>query len=440
MAGRRSPERGPPPEEGDDDAGLAASRQEKRSQWDVSVVVPAVSSKNSSSDPPRRRGDVASTATGAVLALQMANPIGAKRHREIYVGNLAPAATKASVLKDLFQNLMASVPSFDATAGPAVAQVQICSTGMYAFVEFRDETLATTALKFHGLDVSGRSLKIGRPGGYVEPALPAPGLEVPTDVLRALGISGVGSTYVAGSGPIGLVLKKQRELYVGNLPALADVTSVRDFMTRPLNTALGSTESVDTPVIVHVEFDPSRKFCFVEFKDDRAATVALHLFSNVDFGGKLLKVGRPSGYTEYIAAAAVPSPLASSAAITKAILATTAPPPVIAPAPTTTIISAPHRPTQTLNVRPPFVTNNPVPGHYNNRPQSLMPFAAGFPAPHMHQPFPYTAAPPPLQFMAPPFPQRPKPPPFLLAPHHFPPRNSTTNSNNHPFFPTTFGT
>lgn len=219
-----------------------------------------------------------------------------KKQREIYVGNLTQGALTAPALAELFESLMKSIPSFNAAHGPAVTNTQICSNGMYAFVEFRDERLASTAMKFHGLQVAGRAIKIGRPGGYVEPPTgPAPSLDVPLAVLDELGVSGVASSFSPAAGAVGLALKKQRELYVGNLAAGAVTPHMlRQLFTPPLQAALGCSDAV----VVHVELEQNGKFAFVEFKDEATATLALQFFNNCDLCGRPLRLGRPSGYVD----------------------------------------------------------------------------------------------------------------------------------------------
>ena len=236
-----------------------------------------------------------------------------RKQCEIYVGNLTQGVVTAPMLRDLFGSLVSALPAFDPSKGPAVTNIQMCSNGCYAFVEFREESLASTALKFHGLEVAGRRIKIGRPTGYVVPPTgDVPGLDVPADVLRELGVSGQPSTYQPAPGPGGTQAKKQRELYVGNLAqGLVTVEMLRELFTEPLRAALGG--AADDPVL-HIELEASGKFGFVEFRDEHTATLALGLFNNMDLCGRPLRVGRPQGYIDAAGAVtgAIADPFAAS--------------------------------------------------------------------------------------------------------------------------------
>mmetsp|Transcript_20009 Transcript_20009/g.62910 ORF Transcript_20009/g.62910 Transcript_20009/m.62910 type:complete len:268 (+) Transcript_20009:39-842(+) len=251
-------------------------------------------SPSSSPEPRRKRKSKWDDGAGAVPAVS-------KKQREVYVGNLN-GSMSAEALRELFEQLMRAIPGYEASS-PAVTNVQLCQNGSYGFVEFRDEQVASTAMKFHGLQIGGRAAKIGRPGGYAEPPTGhAQALDVPAAILEELGVSGVASSYTPAAGAVGLAMKKQRELYVGNLTAGA-VTAplLRNFLTKPLQSAIGSQE----PLIMNVELEASGKFAFVEFRDEHTATLALQLFNNVDLCGRQLRLGRPSGYIDPLGGAAL---------------------------------------------------------------------------------------------------------------------------------------
>ncbi|KAJ1458890.1 hypothetical protein M885DRAFT_613798 [Pelagophyceae sp. CCMP2097] len=191
--------------------------------------------------------------------------------KRCYFGNLAQGLYGND---DLYQSLLSSLPSLDSTRGAPVADVQLCSNGCYAFVKFRDEQFASTAMKFHGLEIAGRPIKIGWPSGYVAPATGVDSLPVPDAVLRELGVPGVASN----------------ELFSGPLRAAGDAD----------------------PAVVHVELETSAsagctsdnrlficdKFGFVELRDEDCAGLAFLLFNNVDPCGRAMRVGRPQGYVD----------------------------------------------------------------------------------------------------------------------------------------------
>ena len=158
--------------------------------------------------------------------------VGSKKQRELYVGNLMTGMVTAEALQQIFTQMFDVIPNFDKTKGPVVVNVDLNACGKYGFVEFRDETCAATAVKFAGINLYGRSLKIGRPSGYVQPLVQTPGLEVSRDILNSVGASGALVTSVGKQAN-----KKQRELYVGNL-TLGVVTApmLKELFTVPMRT------------------------------------------------------------------------------------------------------------------------------------------------------------------------------------------------------------
>jgi len=87
--------------------------------------------------------------------------VGSKKQRELYVGNLMTGMVTAEALQQIFTQMFDVIPNFDKTKGPVVVNVDLNACGKYGFVEFRDETCAATAVKFAGINLYGRSLKIG---------------------------------------------------------------------------------------------------------------------------------------------------------------------------------------------------------------------------------------------------------------------------------------
>ena len=141
---------------------------------------------------------------------------------------------------------------------------------MFAFVEMQTEALASTMLRFHGLEVAGRPMKIGRPAGYLDPPHgPVPPLDVPMEVLKELGISGqVGPARVDALGQH-IDARKRRELYVGNLTAGAvSGVMLRDHVTRVLAGALGG-DGGGNPIVRNAEIQAGGMFAFVEFRTSR---------------------------------------------------------------------------------------------------------------------------------------------------------------------------
>ena len=80
----------------------------------------------------------------------------------------------ASMLKELFTAPLLTLPGSEAANGvPPVIEARVDLGGKFAFVEFRDEELATTALSlFNSMELCGRAMQVARPTGYMGPGGP----------------------------------------------------------------------------------------------------------------------------------------------------------------------------------------------------------------------------------------------------------------------------
>ena len=273
-------------------------KRKKASRWDATSTPEAVALGAAAAAALQPGARLPAPAQAALLL--PAQGMATKKQRELYVGNLTANAMTGEGLRELFASLCAALPDFDGGRGPPVINAQLCEGGMFAFLEMQSEALASTMLKFHGLEVAGRPMKIGRPAGYLDPPHGAvPALAVPPEVLRELGISGLAGAHVTGA-PMGAVIdaRKRRELYVGNLTAGAvSGAMLRDAVNRVLAGALGGDDG-GNPIVRHAEVQPGGMFAFVEFRDEPTATMALALLNGHDLCGRPLRVGRPAGYTD----------------------------------------------------------------------------------------------------------------------------------------------
>ncbi|PSC72638.1 splicing factor u2af 65 kda [Micractinium conductrix] len=93
-----------------------------------------------------------------------------RKQREIYIGNLAIGITTKEILYELFNQCFAhQVP--DPTHTPPVVNINMDTSGRFAFVEFQTREMATKAIEMDRLvELCGRAMHIGRPKGYTEPA------------------------------------------------------------------------------------------------------------------------------------------------------------------------------------------------------------------------------------------------------------------------------
>eukprot|EP01066_Platyproteum_vivax_P001574 Platyproteum_vivax@DN1201_c0_g1_i1.p1 len=223
-----------------------------------------------------------------LLAMQV--QVSDKKQRELYVGNLAIGLVTADTLKEFFIGLFNALPDFHrkyATLGPPVTHVQLSGDNKYAFVELKDDALAATAIKFNKTELCGRALNIGRPSGYVASPLQAEPLDI--SPLTNAGI-------VPAVGGVTLTNKKQREVYVGNLPiGMVSPQMLKELFTKPM-TILPEFDPILGPPVLNVDLGIEGRYAFVEFQSERLATAALGTFQNLQLYGRQLSLGRPAGY------------------------------------------------------------------------------------------------------------------------------------------------
>ena len=86
------------------------------------------------------------------------------------MGNLAIGQVQPHHLRELFNaSLAKAFPETSVPGNEAVKNINMHTEGKYAFVEFRNATMATTALHLNGVELMGSPLSIGRPSGWVDP-------------------------------------------------------------------------------------------------------------------------------------------------------------------------------------------------------------------------------------------------------------------------------
>jgi len=187
--------------------------------------------------------------------------------------------------------------------------------------------IAITALGLDKIELAGRPLNVGRPAGY----MPAPGMPLPQPLPLPPGVgaaqsaappdpaaaAAVAALVGGGAGnplgmnnPLGLAgglpgvsaanqaNRKQRELYIGNLPVgMVSAQQLKELFRAPLLTMPNMEESTG-PVVANVDLSTDGKFAFVEFRDEPICTLALTLFDKMEVCGRALNVGRPRGYID----------------------------------------------------------------------------------------------------------------------------------------------
>ena len=95
-----------------------------------------------------------------------------KKQRELYVGNLEPPAMSPEMIRELFEPACRLLPAFPRTANSPIISIEIGTENRFAFIEFVNEELASTALLvFNQVELLGKRISVMRPQGYVMPRM-----------------------------------------------------------------------------------------------------------------------------------------------------------------------------------------------------------------------------------------------------------------------------
>jgi len=89
--------------------------------------------------------------------------------------------------------------------------------------------------------------------------------------------------------------KKQRELYVGNVPTgMVTEAILKDLFAQMLSSCEGYNAALGPPVL-NVQLCGGGTYAFVEFRDEELCETAM-LFTGMELSGRQLKINHPNGY------------------------------------------------------------------------------------------------------------------------------------------------
>mmetsp|Transcript_14660 Transcript_14660/g.43583 ORF Transcript_14660/g.43583 Transcript_14660/m.43583 type:complete len:410 (-) Transcript_14660:289-1518(-) len=88
--------------------------------------------------------------------------------------------------------------------------------------------------------------------------------------------------------------KKQRELYIGNLPPTANEGMIKELFCN-LVAACEGFVPMGGPPVLNAQIAGGGQFAFVEFRDEQLCETAMQ-FNGIDLQGRQLKIGHPNGY------------------------------------------------------------------------------------------------------------------------------------------------
>lgn len=229
---------------------------------------------------------------------------GTKKQRELYVGNLPIGQVTPESIKDAFAALMRKIPEYQQKYGlmEPVRDVQISSSGTFAFVEFSSEEMCSTAMLFDKMEMKGRAINCGRPQGYADPVGGPPD---PMDIQPLIRAGLLPSdekkketVELAAAQTASILDRKQRELYVGNLPIGMVTQDVLMELFAPACKYLPQFIEEKGDPVVNVTLNADGRYAFVEMQSDKLASAALSIYDKMELFGRPMNVGRPSGYTK----------------------------------------------------------------------------------------------------------------------------------------------
>jgi len=143
-------------------------KRKRSANWDQPAG--AIGGPGGESAAVQMQKAMAAQQTQAMLMQQMMmqQSAGGKKTREVYVGNLAIGMVTDQMLREFFNTALAGL-SPDAATQPSVVNVWMAADMKYSFVELRTAELATISMGLDKVELCGRSIHCGRPGGYVPP-------------------------------------------------------------------------------------------------------------------------------------------------------------------------------------------------------------------------------------------------------------------------------
>jgi len=226
-----------------------------------------------------------------------------RKRREVYCGNLTKDLVNEKVLMDAFREMFLSLPAYRMQYPDLADPIRSCGLpsngqGMFAFVEFVDEVLASTAITMTGFELCGRPVKVGRPQGYMQAPF---GEAQPLDVepLRQSGLLPLLPDELWNPNGNTGTSNVHRELYFGNLTHGTVTDSIITEFLSPIVSQLSVYDQQLGPPILKVDMAENSGFCFVTFQNAELASKAMAIFDGTEFMGRKLRVARPSQYHRF---------------------------------------------------------------------------------------------------------------------------------------------
>lgn len=221
-----------------------------------------------------------------------------RKQREIYIGNLAIGIITQELLKEFFDQVFAHMVP-DPVSNPPVVNINMDTTGRFAFVEFRSEEMASKALEMDKVvELCGRSMNIGRPKGYVPPVPGAPVLPPPPQPAQP----SAAATALAVAGQPTPVLLLSNILPAGQLRSENDRRILQEEVyeeAAKFGSVTGVVVAVPGPQVQ--DLMPGR--CYVRFGTPEEAQKGKLVFDGRTLDDNVIKAGYVSE-EEYARAAA----------------------------------------------------------------------------------------------------------------------------------------
>jgi len=216
---------------------------------------------------------------------------GGRKSRDLFVTQL-PLKGVALIpqLITFFNFMFARIPAYkekyifkDATP---ITRITMSPCDTYVFVGFLNDELASTALLFDNALFLGRPIKIRHTQGYIpSPLGPCPPLDVRS--LRK-------QNFIGPEGEdMTPIIKKMRELYVGNIGPTVTSEMLHTLFTTGLEGTDVHKAHIGPPVEGVKLLD---RFAFITFQSPAVATAAMEVFHNYVLEMSALRIRRPSGY------------------------------------------------------------------------------------------------------------------------------------------------
>eukprot|EP01068_Selenidium_serpulae_P009811 Selendium_serpulae@DN5323_c0_g1_i2.p1 len=215
-----------------------------------------------------------------------------KHARKIYVGNLPPDATEATLISFFNETINSLLPN--KPAGTVVIGFYLNAQRRFGFLEHRSIEEANFTLGLDGISYNGANLKLRRPQDYNAPLAEA---QLQMEMQAKGGqssVSGARHFGTPGTGNTGDVVEDSpNKVFIGGLPHHLGEAEIKGILS-----SFGALKAFHL-VKSETEPDKSKGFAFCEWRDSSTTDMACQALNGTKIGDRVLNVRRAVPHAEH---------------------------------------------------------------------------------------------------------------------------------------------